>query len=522
MPTLLHSRWRRDTLFLWLIAANLLPIVWFSRLPSADGPAHVYNASLFLRLGDAADPAWQFVEFNRSLPPNLIAHLLLALLTWLTSPIVAERLLLAGYAVALPLALRYAMRGVARETHGLEFVGLFLVFNQHFHWGFHNFLAGLVAYVFSVGVWLRTRERGFSMRSAAGLAVLVAVIYFCHPVPLMAFWLTLAFLFVVDAVRTRTVRTAELQLAAVAVAPSLLLYVHYALTKPPAPPVAWEWSTPRFAASVLLRLYPLATYSDLERLAALTLSCGIVTAAAWAFWSGTSRHSRLTYAVTAGLFAALVFVAPSQAAGGTMITPRLVYFPLVFVLLWLVSIPWPARTASVAIGVVVALTLAGHAGRWPAYARYEERLNGFLESADGRPASRVEMFYVVGPGTTVDLDSRSTPYLPAGAWGYVAAERGNVLLDYEPSLGYFPFAYKPNADPARFAAPVPRGCQVSSGGLIDEAKYREATGLAVASQVVWIYPDRPGEEACVRDYGRRVAKKREGTHGTLMWFDSED
>ncbi len=522
MPTPLNSRSRRDALFLWLVVVNLLPIFWFSRLPSADGPAHVYNASLFLRLGDAADPAWQFVEFNRSLPPNFVAHLLLALFTWLTSPVIAERLLLASYAVALPLALRYAMRGLSRETHGLEFVGLFLVFNQHFHWGFHNFLAGLVAYVFSVGFWLRIRGREFSRRSAAGVAMLAVVIYFCHPVPLVAFWLTLACLFVVDAVRTRTVRLAELRLAAVAVVPSVLLYLHYLATKPVAPSVSWEWSTPRFAASVLVRLYPLATYTGVERLAALALSCGLLTAAAWAFWTRASRRSQLTCLVTAGFFAVLVFIAPSQGAGGTMITPRLVYFPLFFVLLWLASVPWPARTPVVVIGVVVALTSVSHASRWPAYTRYEARLNEFLDSAGDRPASPVEMFYVVGQGTTVDLDSRSTPYLPAGVWGYVAAERRNVLLDYEPSLGYFPFSYKPNADPARFAARMPEGCYVSSGGLIDEASYREATGLAVATQVVWLYPDRPAERGCVREFGRRVATTRETPHGTLMWFDSED
>ncbi len=522
MHTLRFNRSRRDALFLWLIAANLVPIFWFSRLPSADGPAHVYNSSLFLRLGDAADPAWQFVEFNRSLPPNLLTHLLLALLTWLTSPIVAERLLVAGYAVMLPLALRFALRGVARETYGLEFLGLFLVFNQHLHWGFYNFLAGLVAFVVALGVWLRVREQDFSTRSAGAMAALVAVIYFCHPVPLVAFWLTLAFLFAVDAVRARTLRAAELQLAVVAAAPSVALYLHYLLTKPPAPSVSWEWSTPRFAASVLLRLYPLATYTAAERFAALALSCCILSTALWAYWSRTSRKSRLTYAATAVLFAGLVFVAPSQGAGGTMITPRLVYFPLLFVLLWFVSMQWPARAANIVIGVAVVLTVIGHVSRWPAYERYETRLNAFFDAAVSRAARRVEMFYVAGPGTTVDLDGHGTPYLSAGVWGYVAADRRNVLLDYEPSLGYFPFSYKRDVDPGRFVVSMPGGCYMSSGGMIDEEKYHRVTGLAVTSQVVWLYAGQPADEACVRRHAGHATKKYENRQGTLIWFDSDE
>jgi hypothetical protein len=511
----------RDALFLWLVVANLLPIFWFSRLPSADGPAHVYNASLFLRLADAGDPAWQFVEFNRSLPPNLLTHLVLALLSWMTGPALAERLLVAIYAVLLPLAFRYALRGIGRETHGIEFAGLFLVYNQHLHWGFYNFLGGLVAYLFAAGAWLRVRAGDFSMTTGAAMAGLAAIVYFCHPVPLMAFWLTLAFLFAVDAARTRTISRSELQLAAAAALPSLLLYVHYTWAKPPAPAVPWEWSTPRFAASVLVRLYPLATYTAVERLAALALSCGIAAAAVWAYRAGLMRASRPAYAVAAMMFAALVFLAPSQAAGGTLITPRLVYFPLLFALFWLASIPWPKRAATVFASVAIALTVAAHASRWPVYQRYQTRLNVFLNAAAAHGVRPVEMFYVVGHGTTVNLDSTSTPYLPAGVWGYVAADRRNVLLDYEPSLGYFPFAYRTNADPARFVQWMPAGCYMSSGGLIDAAKYREATGLTVASQIVWLYAGNPRDADCLRTYGRRITRKAEAGAGTLMWFDSE-
>jgi hypothetical protein len=130
------------------------------------------------------------------------------------------------------------------------------------------------------------------------------------------------------------------------------------------------------------------------------------------------------------------------------------------------------------------------------------------------------MFYVVGPGTTVNLDREHTPYLPAGVWGYVAADRRNVLLDYEPSLGYFPFAYRRKADPAPFVKWMPEGCYMSSGGLIDAAKYREATGLAVASQIVWLNAGRPADHACMRAYGP-ATRHHVNPQGTLMWFDSD-
>ena len=92
--------------------------------------------------------SWQF---NWSLSPNLGAYGVLATLMTVMSPHTAERVFLAIYVVALPLSLRYAMRAVTRETRGVECLGLAVVFNFHFHWGFYNFIVGLVAYLFGLG-----------------------------------------------------------------------------------------------------------------------------------------------------------------------------------------------------------------------------------------------------------------------------------------------------------------------------------------------------------------------------------
>ena len=44
-------------LFIALVCASLAPVLWFSYLPSGDGPAHVYNAALISRyLFHPADP----------------------------------------------------------------------------------------------------------------------------------------------------------------------------------------------------------------------------------------------------------------------------------------------------------------------------------------------------------------------------------------------------------------------------------------------------------------------------------
>jgi hypothetical protein len=519
MPTLRRS----GALFLALTLANCLPVLWFSHLPSADGPAHVYNASLIPRyFFEATDPARRYVEFNTSFPPNLLAHGLLALFTSLMDPALAERLFVACYVVLLPLALWYAMRAISGDTHGVEFLGLALVFNQHLHWGFYNFLAGLIAYLFALGYWLRHRERSVPGGSVMAMTALVTLIYFCHPVPLLAFWLTMGFLSLVDAARNRDLQASGLTLGALASIPAVCLYVHYALARPAGPLVPVEWSSLRYAASVLARLYPLATYAAGEKLVALSLSALIACGVAWAWTTGAARSAANAYLYAAVMLAGLVFVAPAQAAGGTLITPRLVYFPLFLILIWLATVKWPAPVAAGIVAAAVILAGIGHVSRWPIYQRYDDRMHGFLQLAESRERQPVEAFQIAGISVSVDADQTATPYLSGAAWGYVAAEHRNVVLDYEPRLGYFPFRYRPGADPAAYTLPSPAGCQLSGGGLIDPTRYHEVTGLRIDTQIVWVNADQPESEACTRAYGRPVSAERQNAHGKLLWFDSDE
>jgi hypothetical protein len=510
-------------LFLALVFGNLLPIFWFSHLPAADAPAHVYNATLFARyFFHPDDPAWRFVEFNTSWPPNMLAHGLLALFMGVMSPAWAERAFIALYAVALPLALRYALRGVSRDTQGIEFLGLFFVFNYHLHWGFYNFLAGLVAYLVVLGYWLRSVHReglGAGPVRLRWAALLSVVLYFCHPVPLLAFWLTAGFLWCVRVARTRDLHLVELRRAAIVSLPAVGLYAHYALTRGGAFSVPTVWPTLRYAASTLVRLYPLRTYTLAESLAAQALSALLMGCVIWAVATKGLRHVVNDYLSTAALLATLVFLAPSQAAGGTLITARLVYFPLFLMLIWMVTVKWPANATWVFVAAGCGLAVVGQVSRWPIYQRYDNRMNTFLAQAAGREGQPVEYFEHASLGTPLSLDEQGTPHLPGGAWGYVAAERRNVLLDYEPKLGYFPFRYRAGADPTPYTLPMPSGCRLN-GRLIDEARYQKETSLTIDTQMMWVDRDQPEDDRCVRALGLTVSAERRSVDGTLLWFDA--
>lgn len=508
--------------FVAAVLANLLPVVWFSYLPSSDGPAHVYNASLIMRYFlHPSDPVRAFVQFNQSLPPNLLGHGVLALLMTTMSPHLAERVLVGLYVVLLPLGLRYAMRAVTSETRGVEFLGLAVVFNSHLHWGFYNFLAGLVAYLFALGYWLRIREQAPAPARAVQMAALVSVLYFCHAVPLIEFWLAAWSLWAIGVMRTRTWRWPEAEQLALASIPAGCLYVHYLVTRPAGLSVPVVWPTLRYAGSTLVKLFPLATYTTTEKLVTFGLSALLAAAIVWAWSTRVAETAARSYFYVAILLAVVVFAAPTQAAGGTLITSRLVYFPLFILLVWLATVRWPAfcAVAFATAGIVLALT--GQFSRWPVYERYDRKMTNFLEMAASRDGRPIEFFKNTGNGITVNLDKGGTPVLSKDAWGYVAASRGSILLsDYEARLDYFPLLYRAGAAPAPSSLLKAAGCPLADG-LVDRTRF--GTASSEIAEIVWMDADRPvsKDEACLAAYGKRVAAERPSADGTLLWLHDE-
>src|SRR5262245_53232457 len=97
-------------LFALLLLVEVAPIWWFEYFPSSDGPSHIENATILLRYHD---PDWAFVRdfytISTRPDPNWLGHLLLAGLIGFVPPLIAEKILLTGYVVLLPVSVRYAV-----------------------------------------------------------------------------------------------------------------------------------------------------------------------------------------------------------------------------------------------------------------------------------------------------------------------------------------------------------------------------------------------------------------------------
>src|SRR6185436_12721844 len=92
---------------------QLAPVWALRYFPTQDGPSHLENANILLLLQRGDPPIFrEYFSINTAPTPNWLGHAVLAGLILIAGPMIAEKLMLTLYIVALPLAVRYAFRVV--------------------------------------------------------------------------------------------------------------------------------------------------------------------------------------------------------------------------------------------------------------------------------------------------------------------------------------------------------------------------------------------------------------------------
>jgi hypothetical protein len=198
IPELWHTRIRvrerlrqrlsdgNNLFFALLIVLHLVPIYSFKYFPSCDGPAHLSNADILREYHRPDYPIFrEYYVLNKNFEPNLLGHLVLVGLMYFLPMLVAEKVLLSGYVILLPISIRYALCAIRPDAGFLAVLAFPFIYNFLFHMGFYNFSYSLTMFFFVVGYWLKYRE-GFTPRKTVVLTILTLVLYSSHIVSLVA------------------------------------------------------------------------------------------------------------------------------------------------------------------------------------------------------------------------------------------------------------------------------------------------------------------------------------------------
>jgi hypothetical protein len=475
-----------------LLALSVVPLWLFPFFPSQDGPSHLENA-VILRDYHRPDrpllPA--FYALSADFDPNWFGHLALAGLMAIFAPLTAEKVLLTGYLVLLPLAARYALDGVRPGAGWLAV--LTFPFAQHFlyHMGFHNFCYGLGVFFLVVGYWLRHADH-FGLRQTVILAALVVLLYFCHLVALVMALLLIGTLAVGWTLLDR--RGRRLLGPALAFVPALALGLAFLGRQGQA--MRWEFS-PSALLVRLAELQVLVSYFNLERLLSRLTFVGLVALSAVIFltrWRAHLLEKRDLLLVGVGLALVAYLAAPSALSGGSFLNTRLSLFVFFFLILWLAVHPFGPRLKRgvQAAAALVTLGLVGlHA--W-AYDEFNTHLKEFA-AVEGQltPNSTVlPLMFSHQLGTRHFAEAKVGAFRHAGAY---LTLRGDVidLENYEANTTYFPVRYRPDVNPfdhiGRDNAPD-RGLQAEPPD-VDFLGYPQRTAWRTVDYVLlWNVTDR--------------------------------
>ena len=177
------SRWA-DAVLGVAIAATVVPLLSVRFLPFTDLPEHVAVMATMARWFDGTERATYDIDFWRS--QYLVYHAAGALLTKvLGDAVLANRVLLVGLAIALPLSVREALRALGRDPR-LAVLAAMPFLSRPLFVGFMPYVASLPLYFLGIALVLRVRTR----RVGVVLAVLAVGLLYTHLSTLLVFAVT--------------------------------------------------------------------------------------------------------------------------------------------------------------------------------------------------------------------------------------------------------------------------------------------------------------------------------------------
>lgn len=172
--------WPADLILLTLLAFALAPVWSVQRLPTQDGPSHIYNASVLAQLLRPSSGIRSTFTIRAEPFPNWAGHATLAgLIAVGLDPVMSEKIFLSLYLVGMAFGTRYLLRAIGPGQVAWAPLSLALAYNFPFFMGYYNFLMGIPLALFLLGYAWRHRER-LDLGPALILSFGLVMVYFAH------------------------------------------------------------------------------------------------------------------------------------------------------------------------------------------------------------------------------------------------------------------------------------------------------------------------------------------------------
>ena len=500
-----------------VILLNIVLIWSFPYLPTQDGPAHLYIATV-LREYHAPEAAAlrEVFELNVAPVPNLLIFFLLFGLLEFLPALAAEKALVTLYVVGLPLAAWFAARPLGQNAWITTFLLSLLTLGFTFSMGFYNYSFGTIFFLLGIGCYLR-----LELTRRASFAVLLFVIgiatFFTHIFPAAALILAIA---VTAGWRTlmgwrseslgsgsndRAFRISALLVSLrrhalpsfLALLPCAVLVLSFVLfgASDGTGKAHLESGTWLRRGIMLLTVSPLLSFDDWERRAGSVFVIIIAGILFHVFKQNTGRATSVQ-ALQRSSLGALTFsflliyaVIPFSLAGAHFVFERFLTFFFAAFFLWLGSVQYSPTFRSHFLMLLMVLALAMPLSRFHQHASISAQREAYVSALEAAlPQTGVLLDLIIGP--TLGADGEHQPLFRVDhmrhAAIYAAVTRlGPSLKVYQAQSNFFPIRYRSDVNPYQHLVRDRRPDLESKPPRIDLTRYLENTGIRPDVIALW-------------------------------------
>jgi len=437
----------------------LLPAYYLT----GDGASHTYNAKVLfdVALGRERDFYEQFFVINRNIDPNWMSHLVLGTLLQGLPARLADKGFQVLYILTFAYGFRYLLRSVHRDNGFLAFLFFPLLFTQPFQQGFYNYCLSLALLCWTLGYYLRRRDRMHEARVQLMLSVLLLMTAFSHGMPALYAMALMGLLWLSERYQLLHPRHGKQLLEegsrlALVMLPSVFLILLF-LAKRGSGTVPHAWSVARKFTEFLKGWTSQSTRSD-EVYPAVAF--GVLVAGMLLYWlasgrkqaEGARRETGLVFLLFAGFTFYSYLNCPHSIGGAGSIDIRLGYLPPLFLLVFLAGAAWKPMMRKGFISLSFLIALGFLILRFPYVMQASRITEDIVRAGEHIPDRSVvlnlnlDAWQRIGAGDS--LFQRDGSFIHAG--DFVGAQGGKhliLVMNYEAEINYFPVNWAQGKNP---------------------------------------------------------------------------
>jgi len=466
-------------LFYLIVIIFATPVFCNDYFVTNDGPAHVYNANLIAHyFGAYHEHITALFNFNTSIEPNWIGHIILILFKLFASGAFSEKLLVAFILLTFPIAVRNLIITLNKENALIAWLSIPFAFNFILGLGFYNFSIGIVILLFAINYSIK-KTFVFKGKQLFVLLIFSVLLYFSH---LIVYGLFLVFISLGILLK----RNESLKMLALFTSfqlPLLLLcflflFNHSKGTSADA--LSFEVLTDWF-----LKARPLLVYNESLEVwfgyaTNIIISFVLISGISLSIFNKKNRLKNthfLLFLVITLLMLLLFFLAPNELVSGGFLNIRMLLLFYIFLIILLSFFQF--NRVLILLPIIILTSIA-----------FYQQLNKFstikVLANESKELTCLENYIKEG-GTIIPLNY-SVNWLHTNLSNYLSSDKLLLLLDnYEANTVHFPLKWVPKAQPN----PLLGNFSYSLNPTINIAAYENKTGIQIDYILRWCYQHLP-------------------------------